>query len=163
MGAHLIHGGVLYPPRLDCHGNETRMPLKCIRHRQNQNSDAYKTKFGCQKTKLECLRKRKKTYSNARTRNSDAFGNEKNHIQIRENQYSNAYLSFWFIYFGPTVVDVGDPHCGISVHTVSISAGPTWHPAVSSNNMDGSIYYPDCMLPILTGAMACSLVYIHTT
>ena len=120
------------PQKLECRGNETRMPLKCIRNRQNPNSNAYKTTLGC-------IFNRPKPYSNARKRNSDAFENEKNHIRIHENQYSNAYLSFWFIYFGPTVMDVGHPPCGISVHPVSISAGP----ALISGGPTSMWYGPD--------------------
>ena len=124
-------------------------------------------------------------HSNARKRNSNAFECTKTETRMPENEIRmhsktrkpipryrktniRIYIfGFCFIVFGPNVMVyelyVGHPPCGISVHPVSISAGPTWHPAVSSNSMDGSIYYPDCMLPMLTGAMACSLVYIHTT
>ena len=60
-------------------------------------------------------------------------------------------FGFSFIVFGFIVMVyelyVGRPPFGISVHAVLISVGPTWHPAVPSNSMDGSVYYPDCMLP----------------
>jgi len=144
---------VLYPAVPDyefrCASTDTRISFECRSNAPNPTLECPKTEFECPKTKFECIRKRENQYPDI---GKPIFGYR---------------FGCCFIVFGPNVMVyelyVGHPPCGISVHPVSISAGPTWHPAVSSNSMDGSIYYPDCMLPMLTGAMACSLVYIHTT
>ena len=100
------------PPQLECHENETRIRENETRMPRKRNPNTRKR-----------IRERKKTYPNTRKRNSNAFDNEKNNIRIREHQYSNTrkpifecVFGFWFIYFGPNVMDVGHTPCGISVH-----------------------------------------------
>ena len=97
------------PPQLECHENETRMP-------ENETRMHSKTK----KTIFEYEKNETRMHSKTKKKFECVFG-------------------FWFIDFGPNVMDVGHTPCGISVHPVSISAGP----ALISGGPTSMWYGPD--------------------